>query len=372
VSAIEVSGIPAPFGVGLLTFAFILLIAPYVGGLDFGVFKVPSFPARTTRKLRIAGPVLFALVSLLHVPLLPGRATAAVDVSLLHTATKQPVDAKRAFYQLTYAYDREDETLKIRPNLPYLEVANSGGVVFGVPDSVRPFDWSFPALSVKIANLAAAPILATELEVRVVEAVPILEATLITDDRSYSGSITLRNEGWGLIDQPRLNVGFGTARNCSPAAFRVDPNWPIVLPSFADDVEVDVMSRASEWLEKEEPVCASGELTYVDDGGETRVFRFQTLLHKIGAVLGAELPPSQTYSIMLPVPARDAVVRLPLTHVIKKGDADHFTVTLGVRRSSDVRLKLALRDARRQTIGTFEVTARILAFRSREELLSDH
>jgi hypothetical protein len=63
-SLFEVLGLPAPFGVVLLTFSFILLLAPYFSGTDFGLFKIPTFTLKARKWLKILGPVLFFLCAL--------------------------------------------------------------------------------------------------------------------------------------------------------------------------------------------------------------------------------------------------------------------------------------------------------------------
>jgi len=84
-STLEVLGVPKEFGSILLILALILLISPYVGGTDWGIFKVPQFSQRTTMVLRWLGPLLFLASILLFVPWRRGRgkppasATRAVE-----------------------------------------------------------------------------------------------------------------------------------------------------------------------------------------------------------------------------------------------------------------------------------------------------
>lgn len=68
-SIFAVLGLPQPFGVVILTFSLILLVGPYLSGMDFGIFKVPSFNEKATHQLRIIGPTVFVLVLLLFIPI---------------------------------------------------------------------------------------------------------------------------------------------------------------------------------------------------------------------------------------------------------------------------------------------------------------
>lgn len=68
VSFYTVTGLPQTFGVLLLTFAFILLLAPYFSGADFGLFKIPIFSQPAKKWLRILGPLALLLCALPFLP----------------------------------------------------------------------------------------------------------------------------------------------------------------------------------------------------------------------------------------------------------------------------------------------------------------
>ena len=71
--------LPAEFGVALLIFCFVLSVAPYLGGLDVGVLKVPVLDARRHRRLRVLGPVCLILTILLHVPMFQATPPASLS-----------------------------------------------------------------------------------------------------------------------------------------------------------------------------------------------------------------------------------------------------------------------------------------------------
>lgn len=68
-SLFRLSGLPDPFGVVLLSFSFILLLAPYFSGTDFGLFKIPTFETKAKRYLKIIGPGVFLVCLLSFIPL---------------------------------------------------------------------------------------------------------------------------------------------------------------------------------------------------------------------------------------------------------------------------------------------------------------
>lgn len=70
-SIIKLLGLPENFAVVLLTFSFILALAPYFSGADFGLFKIPQFTADARKKLKIIGPIVFLALVILFVPMIP-------------------------------------------------------------------------------------------------------------------------------------------------------------------------------------------------------------------------------------------------------------------------------------------------------------
>ena len=70
-SLFNILGLPATFTSALLIVGLILLLAPYTGGRDFGLFKIPDFGASANNKLRIIGPIVFVLLLVSFAPLFP-------------------------------------------------------------------------------------------------------------------------------------------------------------------------------------------------------------------------------------------------------------------------------------------------------------
>src|SRR5262249_55862491 len=64
-------GIPEGLAVPLTLVALILLVAPYVGELDFGIFKIPDLGDQADTVLRWFGPILTLLAIAFFLPLIP-------------------------------------------------------------------------------------------------------------------------------------------------------------------------------------------------------------------------------------------------------------------------------------------------------------
>ncbi len=75
INIIKLIGLPDTFAVVLLTFSFILALAPWFSGADFGLFKIPQFTDVAKKKLKIIGPIVFFALLILFVPMIPQRAS---------------------------------------------------------------------------------------------------------------------------------------------------------------------------------------------------------------------------------------------------------------------------------------------------------
>jgi hypothetical protein len=67
-SIIDFLNIPSDFGNTLLIIGLILALSPYLGGLDFGVFKIPELPPPIRKRFKILGPIIFLAIFILYIP----------------------------------------------------------------------------------------------------------------------------------------------------------------------------------------------------------------------------------------------------------------------------------------------------------------
>lgn len=70
-SLLTMAGIPGVFGLTLLTVCLVLVLAPYLGGIDLKAITIPRVGPKVAKALKWCGPAAFLLVVLLHIPLWP-------------------------------------------------------------------------------------------------------------------------------------------------------------------------------------------------------------------------------------------------------------------------------------------------------------
>ena len=91
-SILQVIGLPPAFGATLLGLGLILALAPYLGGADFGLFKVPALSAQKLRRLRVLGPLALAVAIALHIPFFlanhPAPAAQVLDTAASSVESK--------------------------------------------------------------------------------------------------------------------------------------------------------------------------------------------------------------------------------------------------------------------------------------------
>jgi len=68
-NALSILGIPAEFGILLLTLSLALLLSSYFSGIDFGVIKVPRLGISAKRRLEVIGPLLICFAVFLFLPI---------------------------------------------------------------------------------------------------------------------------------------------------------------------------------------------------------------------------------------------------------------------------------------------------------------
>lgn len=109
------------FGITLLIFTLILMCAPYLSGADFGVFIIPKFDPKTTKKLKFFGPIAFSIALFVHVPILSDPTPVETTSPQTPTVTSFPKSSSPADTPTTSNSNLDqipDWELKVEPELP--------------------------------------------------------------------------------------------------------------------------------------------------------------------------------------------------------------------------------------------------------------
>ena len=115
------------------------------------------------------------------------------------------------------------------------------------------------------------------------------------------------------------------------------------------------------------PKCVRGELRYLSENNQSMTYRFITDLDfELEKPGGGELVPSYFYDLLIEAGKRDQLVRLPLSHVLKPGEADHFVVRIATDKSAKMDMVVKAIDASQQEISRQKVS--LTTFISRNEI----
>ena len=263
----------------------------------------------------------------------------------LHRAYLKPVT-------VTYGYQRQRETVVVRPKMPFLELYVQGGPVRDSPDPV----WQFPLLSLKIVNNTPATLLLSELAVKV-KASELNTEPILRPVYTATGSVIFVNEGWGKAVAPKAHFALGTKQQCID-----DIDWSTVklpyeakMPTADERLEIpgsELLGPDKYWkittrLAKSDQegsgdYCTYGVLSYKTPSGDSRELKFQAR-GNIGG-LGGGAVAQYFYELWLPAGKAGYINYLPLSQSLKPGESDHFVVRVGTDKSARFDLEFSLRD----------------------------
>lgn len=109
---------------------------------------------------------------------------------------------------LRYSYDRNDNKILIKPEMPYLSLLSQGGPILGLSYLwSQPFKWQYPKLSVKLVNTTDHTLLLSEAAIRVTSSKINVEPVLVIHEDDYNvGHFRIVNEGWGQVIKFKTKV----------------------------------------------------------------------------------------------------------------------------------------------------------------------
>lgn len=97
-------GIPNEIGVTLFVVFLALSLAPYLGGLDLGILKIPKISSRQSSLFKLLGPTLLVATLICFLPIFPSQAptrTACADEAFsIDFIVEDDIDASREVNQV--------------------------------------------------------------------------------------------------------------------------------------------------------------------------------------------------------------------------------------------------------------------------------
>ena len=346
-----------------------------------------------------------------------------MDVSVLNDGTSSwnPGDD----LILRYFIDRTQGRIAIDRRLGYLDTFNSGGPILPLNyllPSYCPFRWEFPTLDFKILNNRATALFLNEVVFDIEES-SIDQNPLFTikkdTHQSNAGDLRLMNEGWCDLVDLTISFNLFPSENAAPMDLDQPHQHSIDLSLFADHAEIDVTPAfAKEGVDVTQLILLSnanwesGETAVVPtvDGGEERVAsadmeerwkkslgRFQggvgILIGEIGFATAAAkdqrhivrfrapvflenknrrgLPksPTWTYDTVFETQKIGYQKRVQISHELRPGEADRFTVKVAVAQSSFHRFRATIRDITGETFESLPVEMTCFVPRSRRSTI---
>ena len=136
---------------------------------------------------------------------------------------------------VTYEYEKHDSVTKIYPVSEYLDALRRGSVraLPWRPCCTGYFAWQFPELSVKTSNTTQRSAYLREVVLTVSKSDVNFEPVLIFET-DFEGRITLHNEGWGPVVDPKVNFTLSVA-DCSLEGITMHriPRFRVQIPAEA-------------------------------------------------------------------------------------------------------------------------------------------
>lgn len=324
----------------------------------------------------------------------PPRSNSTSDLAVIidvEAASTEPWQSPPT--ALSYKLTRSDSLLKISPSMKYLETLQSGGPIETIAYTWGPFSWDFPVLDFKVVNNGHRTVFLTDVYFDIANSCLDASPVLVIRRDSYGMNalhLAISNQGWGLVRNLRLRfhlIPKGT--DASRACFDEPYPFQVVVGDFLEENNVDISASFEEagvdlaslnsrrnvrreWnhgnvdvvfvdrenieqrvSEKEferleatslgefqtNEAIVSGELVYdsvipAEAIQENRV-QFSAVVNIINRNrVGLPAPPSYKYATKFDVDGHDYQRRVGISHVLKPGDADRFTLKIGMDKSS--------------------------------------
>jgi hypothetical protein len=229
--------------------------------------------------------------------------------------------------------------------MPYLSLLARGGPIAALSYSDSPFRWQFPKLSVKVVNNTDRTLLLSEAIIDVKRSAIDRDPVLVIP---YSYDLVLVNEGWGNVNDPRVELGIADVEACADPALDGAPRQhAVALDSFLESatVPIRVGGYVPQDFAGQNEVCVYGVIAYTTDDREARSLKLRARVPIDEGGFGAAEEPSYYYDVFLEAGKAGRSKAVSVSQSIKPGEADHFVFRIASDKSARFDLGLSLRDA---------------------------
>jgi len=299
---------------------------------------------------------------------------------------------------LTYRSEMISDEIHIWPESDYLSALYKGGPISGMEYWYTPFSWEFPELDIKIVNNRAKTMFFTNAKFRIVESKVNPQPILVIERNLYNLlHFRLVNEGWGHIRDCIVKFNI---KDLEESFSFTDP-LPFIISKDGIDSEynIDITNALGQLGVKfrdpahtninygsSEPVIDSGPFGRVVQVYGTIRFKFDTVAEKDREVTvkfsthvslfypgpGAPAPPTYLYEVMFRLDESNYELDVPISQVLKSGEADRFKLKIGAPKSSVHQFQLTLMYGSGQAITSPMVNLSLLLPRSQVRYISSN
>jgi hypothetical protein len=203
-------------------------------------------------------------------------------------------------------------------------------------------DYSFPGIDLKILNNSRNTILLTDVNLEVESSTPKLVPVLAIvheDDFYENPAFWVKNYGWAVARD--CEVSFSVVADDVAPDFRGPYEKRLFLGDLSESQLISLSSEHNEqrtaqsWNLDFRRFNIFGEISYRCQQGETRTVRFHTqVAASAHLMLRCPLFVSHRYHALLHDASAGYSVKVPISQVIKPGEADRFMIQVAAPRAS--------------------------------------
>ncbi len=306
-----------------------------------------------------AGVIVIAAIAFALVPRAPPPLTTSVGL------TEDDAPADQWMHETRYKAERASGgRMSIRAQLPYRDRMREEQRIDGVSYlSGSPLQSPMPTLLVQVTNISEAPVTVSEIQFEVIRAEPDLAPLpVLREHRADVHRIRLVDEGWGVIDSPRLTISAWGLPETDRA--KIDRTWKGVVTSPEPCAEPARLTEVTPFtiegapqdkatyfeleghippaLETGEFVCAIGRLAFNSSAGpQDLAIRTRVSNREPNAVVAS--PARSMYDLYLDPDREGYVAVVPVVREIAPGATEAIRIKIISDKSSDFELRQLVR-----------------------------